>query len=191
MSGAEPDVPAGDAGAGASPGEPPEPQGRSGARDLPVDRRVTPEALAAYAAPRAGSRFPVGAVALGALVSWLALPAWAFVVVFFLSGSPMPTLDGPELETWGVFVVAVLLFSALPAALLGIPLGAVLVRLLRGVHHPVWHLVAFLAAGAAVGLLVVAIIGDGQFAVMIPPAALAAATGWLVVRRRLITSKPA
>lgn len=168
------------------------PSGSSGEpAELPVDRRVTPEALAVYAASRRASRFPLGVVALGALVSWLALPGWAFVVVFALSGAPTPSLDGPELETWGIFVVAVLILSALPAGLLGIPLGALLVRLLRGVRHRLWHFVAFLAAGGVVGLIVVAVLGEWQLAAMIPAAALAAATGWCAVHKRLILAHAA
>lgn len=191
MNGPGRDRAGGSHGGGGEPAELRAPSGRAEPGELPVDRRVTPEALAGYAAAQKPSRFPLGPVALGALVSWLALPGWTFVVVFALSGAPTPTIDGSELETWGIFVVAVLIFAALPAGFVGIPLGALLVRLLRGVRHRLWHFVAFLAAGGLVGLLVVAVLGEWQLAVMIPAAALAAATGWCAVHKRLILAQAA
>src|SRR5690606_12605467 len=106
--------------------------------ELPVDRRVNPGSLAAYATPRPG--LPIGAVALGTLVAWLSVPVWLTVVIAATSGSEAVVDSAQMLGT--VFVV-VLLASAVPAALLGLPLGLLLARALRPGWHPLVHLAAF------------------------------------------------
>ena len=165
-------------------------RGKGTRSELPVDRRVTAGALAAFAEPRSTSGFPIGAVARGVLVSWLTFPAWSFAVLAAFSGFALPAPDRSELELWGIFVVALLIFSVLPAAFLGVPLGAVLVRWLRPVRHPGWHGLAFVVLGAGVGLLALAVFQDSQFIFVIPAAAFASGTGWFAVRRRLVAREP-
>jgi|GEM_PF-5401608 len=163
------------------------------APELPADRRVTPESLAAYAEPRSRSGFPFGSVVLGTLVAWAALPVWSGVLLVLFSVPHL--LDGvgagflvlESLQMWGVFVVAVLVYGAVPAALLSIPLGAALVRVLRPVRHPAWHGVAFLALGAGVGsVATIAVPFGGELSLLVPATALASGTGWLAVRRGLV-----
>lgn len=152
--------------------------------DLPVDRRETPEALAAYAVPR--STFPIGWVALATLVAWLTLPVWALVVVLLSPSLGGMVIDRTSLSLAAVFVTMVLLVGAIPAALLGIPLGAALVRVLRRVQNPLVHLAAFLALGAIVGSVTLAVMSLWELTALVPATALAAATGWLVTRRHLL-----
>lgn len=149
--------------------------------ELPVDRRVNPGSLAAYATPRPG--LPIGAVALGTLVAWLSVPVWLTVVIAATSGSEAVVDSAQMLGT--VFVVV--LASAVPAALLGLPLGLLLARALRPGWHPLVHLAAFAALGALVALAGVGAYRAWQMAVLVPVTSLATSTGWLVVRRRLVT----
>jgi len=148
--------------------------------ELPVDRRVNPESLAAYAAPRPS--LPIGAVALGTLLAWLSVPLWLTVVLAATSG---PEALEDSASMWGAVVLVMLLASAVPAALLGLPLGLLLARALRPGWHPLVHLAAFATLGALVALAGVAAYQVWQMAVLVPATSLATATSWLVVRRRL------
>ena len=164
--------------------------------ELPVDRRVTAEALASYAAPRSSSGFPLLAVVRGALVAWLALPVWSIVVL--VAGSLLDAVrtGGPGLDALGlgagglassgIVALVVLVYSMVPAGALGVPLGAALVWVLGRVRRQAWHLASFLGLGAVVGLLGSLVVSLLGFPFLVPATALASATGWFVLRRRLV-----
>lgn len=161
-----------------------------GGPQLPVDRRETPEALAAFARPR--SSFPLGAVALGTLVAWLVLPAWFVVLGVVANGPPYPAIDRAFFDGWALTSFFVLFVGAVPAVVLGLPLGALLVHLLRAVDKVPVILAAFLALGGLVGLVSLLVMdatgleGASELWFAVPATALSSASGWLCVRRRLM-----
>lgn len=85
----------------------------------------------------------------------------------------------------GFFFAATLGVGIVPAAGLGLPLGAQLVRALRRVRSRRWHVLAVLTLGASLGALgALALPLEGSW-VFVPAVGLAALTGWWVVHRRL------
>lgn len=174
---------------------------RQARAELPVDRRVTPESLAAYARPR--SSFPIGTVAIATGIAWITLPIWHLVVTTSwhlvteaeLSSLLLPALDAQSLSLGGAVVVIMLVLGMVPAAVLGMPLGALLVWLLRRVDSSLVHLAAFLGLGALVGTVTVGVMTgwtfeEGELWTLIPATALASAAGWLSVWRRLMSWEP-
>jgi len=146
--------------------------------ELPAARRVTPDAVDSYFEPRPGAGFSVASLVLGAATAWLVFP------VFWLALAWDP--NGTWLEgTGGVAVVLiVLMYSFLPAACLGLPLGVLVAMRMRRVTHQWWHVAAFAGAGAVVGAVVSLLLGGTAWSMFAPAAALSAATGRLALWRR-------
>ena len=111
---------------------------------VPASYRVTPEALAHYAARRPGPRFSAGGFVRGGLVAWLAFPVAAL-------GPAARGMTSEEMRGLPAVVVPVLALSLPFVVCVALPLAVGLALGLRRVSGQWWHVAAFAGLGGAVG----------------------------------------
>lgn len=149
-------------------------------RELPVDRRVTPDALESFYAPRPSTGFSAAALVRGATVAWLSFP-FVLLVPIWIDELRQGGTSGIPVLVQALFVLG---FSFLVVACVGLPIGVLVALRLRSVAQQGWHVAAFAGAGAVVAMVVSALLGGFPGSWLVPGTAAAAALGRASMWRR-------
>jgi hypothetical protein len=121
------------------------------------------------------------------VLGWKGLVVGVLVadVMFFLAGTLPGVFSRPSYASYALMMMGVsMVFGIIPIGAVGLPVGALLGKILRGVRNQWIHVAAFIVAGAVVGTLVGATFTGWTIhtlAYMTLPAALGAGVGRLAV----------